>query len=427
MAETTSAYARRMEWFHQARFGMFIHWGLYSLLGRGTWVMHHDQLPVAEMERLAGMFTARKFDANAWAELANSAGMKYAILTTRHHDGFCLFDSQVSDFTSVRTAARRDLVAEYVTAFRNAGLKVGFYYSLLDWRFPGYFEPEKYPDSAAALVEQAHAQVRELLRNYGKIDVIWFDGHWFQNVFESMRKTPDALARFWRSEQLEALIRDLQPHIIINDRCGISGDYSTPEQRLPGRAQAQSRPWELCETIGDYDQSWCHQRYTPMPIRKTVGKLLLELVTTAGGCGNMLLNVGPKYDGSIPAQDAKRLRAMGEWLKVNGEAVYGSEPSPINGTSVGEWTFKRNVGYLHMPCWPGKEVIICRVDGKVQSASLLGSQVRLAVDQDHATGRITIQGLPTRPPYPDVNILRVTFDRKPARKEAEDTAAWLQG
>ena len=193
MAGEAAAYADRMKWFHQARFGMFIHWGLYSLLGRGTWVMHHDQLSVAEIERLASQFTARKFDANAWAELARDAGMEYAILTTRHHEGFSLFDSKLSDFTSVKSAAKRDLVAEYVTAFRKVGLKVGFYYSLLDWRFPGYFEPEKYKESTAALVDQAHGQVRELLSNYGKIDVIWFDGHWFPNVFESIRESPDAL------------------------------------------------------------------------------------------------------------------------------------------------------------------------------------------------------------------------------------------
>ncbi len=426
MAGEAAAYADRMKWFHQARFGMFIHWGLYSLLGRGTWVMHHDQLSVAEIERLAGQFTARKFDAKAWAELARDAGMKYAILTTRHHEGFSLFDSKLSDFTSVKTAAKRDLVAEYVTAFRKVGLKVGFYYSLLDWRFPGYFEPEKYKESAAALVDQAHGQVRELLSNYGKIDVIWFDGHWFPNVFESMRESPDALARYWRSDQLEALIRNLQPHIIINDRCGISGDYSTPEQRLPGRGRAPSRPWELCETIGDYHQSWCHQRYTPRPIRKTVGKLLLELVTTASGCGNMLLNVGPKQDGGIPAEDAKRLRAMGDWLKVNGEAVYGSEFSPISGNSVGEWTFQGNAGYLHLPCWPGTETTICQVDGEVKAVELLGSPGKLTVESDRKTGRITIRGLPSRPPHPDVSILKVTFDRKPKRKEAKDRASWLQ-
>ncbi len=424
MANKIVPAEERMKWFHQARFGMFIHWGLYSLLGRGTWVMHHDQISVPDMEKLAGKFTAKNFDADAWAALARDAGMKYAILTTRHHDGFCLFDSTVSDFTSVKTAAKRDLVAEYVKAFRKAGLKVGFYYSLLDWRFPGYFEPEKYPESAAALVEQAHAQIRELLSNYGKIDVVWFDGHWFQNVFESMSKTPDALARYWRSSELETLIRKLQPHIVINDRCGISGDYSTPEQRLPGRAP--SRPWELCETIGDYYQAWCHQRYTPRPIRKTVGKLLLELVTTARGCGNMLLNVGPKHDGGIPAEDAKRLHAMGEWLNVHGAAVYGSEFSPIRGNSVGEWTFKGNVGYLHLPCWPGTETTFVQVDATVKSAKLLGSPERLKIEQNSKSGNVTIRGLPKKPPHPDISVLKVTFDRKPKSKKLDDRAMWLQ-
>lgn len=423
MADRATPDAKRIKWFNQARFGMFIHWGLYSLLGRGTWVMHHDQIPVQEMEKLAGKFTAKKFDAAAWANLARDAGMKYAILTTRHHDGFCLFDSAASDFTSVKTAAQRDLVGEYVEAFRKAGLKVGFYYSLLDWRFPGYFEPEKYPESAAALVEQAHAQIRELLTNYGKIDVVWFDGHWFQNVFQSMSETPDALARYWRSKALAAMIRGLQPHIIINDRCGISGDYSTPEQRIPNRPP--SRPWELCETIGDYYQSWCHQRYTPKPIRKTTGKLLLELLTTARGCGNMLLNVGPKHDGSIPPEDAKRLKAIGEWLSINGEAVYGSEFSPIRGNSVGEWTFKGNTGYLHLPCWPGTETTLCQIDAKVKSAILLGSPNTLTIDHDRKTGRLTIKGLPKTPPHPDISVLKMTFHRKPKRSKPTDRASWL--
>ena len=424
MADKVRSYKERMRWFHQARFGMFIHWGLYSLLGRGTWVTYADQIPVSEMEKLAGKFTAKKFDAGAWANLARDAGMKYAVLTTRHHDGFCLFDSNVSDFTSVKTGAKRDLVAEYVESFRKVGLKVGFYYSLLDWRFPGYFEPQKYKESAAALVDQAHAQVRELLTNYGKIDVMWFDGHWFADIFRTMTKNPAPLAQYWRSKQLIAMMRRLQPHIIINDRTGLPGDYDTPEQRIP--RDSPSRPWELCETIGDYHQSWCHQRYTPSPIRKSVGKLLLELMTTAKGAGNMLLNVGPKHDGSIPAEDAKRLLGIGEWLKVHGEGIYDSEVPPIRGNSVGEWTFKGNTGYLHLPCWPGTETTICGIDGKVKSAKLLGSDKSLKVEYNSRTGRLTIQDLPRTPPHPDISVIKVAFVGTPKMRRVRDRAAWLE-
>ena len=186
MAVSIPSYEERMKWFHEARFGMFIHFGLYAMLGRGEWVMLNERIPAAEYAPLAKKFNPRKFDAAEWVRIAKEGGAKYMVLTTRHHEGFCLFDSTVSSFKSTNSPFGRDLVAEYVKAARKAGMKVGFYYSLLDWRFPGYWEPEKYRESADALVAQAHAQVRELLTNYGRIDVLWYDGHWpgqFQKQF----------------------------------------------------------------------------------------------------------------------------------------------------------------------------------------------------------------------------------------------------
>jgi alpha-L-fucosidase len=208
MAGDIPSYDQRMKWFHQARFGMFIHWGLYSILGRGEWVMFQERIKAREYARLAKRFRPKSFDAKALARTAAEAGMKYMVLTTRHHDGFCLFDSKVSDFTAPKTGSR-DFVAEYADACRSAGLKVGFYYSLLDWRFPGYFEPtvRKYQKSAEDLVDQAHAQVKELMSNYGKVDVLWYDGGW---VAHGKSGVTD-IAAFWRATELNAMVRRLQP------------------------------------------------------------------------------------------------------------------------------------------------------------------------------------------------------------------------
>ena len=174
--ESAEQQKSRMAWWHDAKFGMFIHWGIYAIPGRGEWVQWNEQIPVEEYAKLADKFQPDKFDADAWASTAKAAGMKYMVLTTRHHDGFCLFDSKASDFTSVKTAAHRDFVADYVKAVRKAGLHVGFYYSPLDWRFPGFFLPDIQLNSAEAMREQYHRQMEELLSNYGQIDVIWFDG-----------------------------------------------------------------------------------------------------------------------------------------------------------------------------------------------------------------------------------------------------------
>ena len=393
-----------------------MHWGLYSLLGRGEWVMFQERIPKDEYAKLADAFNPRKFDANAWADMAAGAGMKYAVLTTRHHDGFCLFDSQVSDFTAPKTAAKRDLVAEYVEAFRKAGLKVGFYYSLLDWRYPGYFMPGKYKDSAKSMVGQFRAQVSELMSNYGKIDLLWYDGHWVPD-----EKVSKDLPKFWRSKKVNAMARKLQPHIIINNRSGRDEDLDTPEQHVT--ASKPGRGWESCMTIGD-SCGWGYVRNNPN--WKTVPQLLQNLVIAAAGEGNYLLNVGPRPDGTIRAEEQTRLRAMGEWLKVNGEAIYGSERCPLNGSMIGMWTAKGNTGYLHIFRWPGEEAVVSLVKTKVKSARLLGASGRAKVRQEH-NGRLIISGLPKAPPHRHVNVIKVEFDGKPKALGEKDKAAWLAG
>lgn len=425
MADKKS-YAARMRWFHQARFGMFIHWGLYSLLRRGEWVMLMERIPRDEYAKLAARFNPSKFDAKAWADLAAEAGMKYMVLTTRHHDGFCLYDSKVSDFTSVRTAAGRDFVAEYVTACRRAGLKVGFYYSLLDWRFAGYWEHRRYPDSAKALVQQAHDQVRELMTGYGRIDYLFYDGEWVPRL-ELPRGMAGVVettspATFWRSRQLNAMVRRLQPNIILNNRTALPGDVDTPEQQVT--ASRPGRGWESCMTMGDaYGWGYIHHN----PNMKSPTQLLQNLVTAASGEGNYLLNVGPRADGSIRSEETSRLKAIGAWMKTNGQAIYDSQRCALRGGIIGTWTRRGNTGYLHILRYPGTEAVTPLVATRPRSAVLLGTTKQLEVRVEH-NGRLVISGLPARPPHPSINVVKVAFDGEPKlMKRYDETAHWLEG
>lgn len=402
-----------MKWFHDARFGMFIHWGLYSLLGRGEWVMLEERIPAAQYAKLAEEFAPKKFDAHAWAELAARAGAKYAVLTTRHHDGFCLYDSEVSDFTSVKTAAKRDFVAEYVDAFRRAGIKIGFYYSLLDWRFPGYWNPRTQRESADAMVQQYHAQVRELMTNYGHIDVLWYDGHWIDGVKN--------VGKFWRAREINAWVRERQPHILINNRSGVNEDLDTPEQHVT--ASKPGRGWESCMTIGD-SCGWGYIRNNPN--MKTETQLLQHLVTAAAGEGNFLLNVGPKPDGTIRKSERRRLKAIGSWLLTNGEAIHGSQRCALNNGMLGLWTAKGKTAYLCVFRWPGREAVIPLVGTKPVSATLLATGASLECRME-MNGRLVLGGLPKNPPHESMSVIKVEFASKPKCKAVPDRAAWLEG
>jgi alpha-L-fucosidase len=413
MAKGTPSYRERMSWFHEARFGLFIHWGLYSLLGRGEWAMLEERIPVAEYAKLADRFKPKSFDAFAWAEMAAQTGAKYAVLTTRHHDGFCLYDSEVSDFTSVKTAAKRDFVAEYVDAFRRAGLKIGFYYSLLDWRFPGYWNPRKHRESADAMVEQYHAQVRELMTNYGKIDVLWYDGHWIDGVKN--------VGRFWRAREINAWVREKQPHILINNRSGVDEDLDTPEQYVT--ASKPGRGWESCMTMGD-SCGWGYIRNNPN--MKSETQLLQHLVTAAAGEGNFLLNVGPKPDGTIRKSERRRLKTVGKWLRTNGEAIYGSQRCALKNGMIGLWMAKGKTAYLCVFRWPGREAVVPLVGSKVRSATLLATGAPVEHRVEH-NGCLVLSGLPKKPPHPSVSVIKVEFAAKPKAMPESDRAAWLVG
>ncbi len=394
---------KRTKWFEDARFGMFIHWGLYSILARAEWVMYHEQIPREEYALLARKFKPGKFDADKWVKLAREAGMKYVVLTTRHHDGFSLFDSRVSDFTSVKTAAKRDFIREYVKACRRAKMKVGFYYSLLDWRYPVYYAGRKRnPGKWKELVDYSHAQVRELLTNYGRIDYLFFDGEWVpgfkhNRTLIEQKESPE-IARIWRSRELVAMMRKLQPHIVINNRTGLPEDVDSPEQcTVPS---AGNRIWESCMTMNDGwgyskgDNNW-----------KSTRQLIQNLVGCVSTGGNYLLNVGPKANGTIPAPSVRRLKEIGRWMVVNKESVYGCGKSPFGGGMVGSTTAKGNTVYLHVFRWPGKEICVAGVKKKVKSAYLLASGKKVAVSQKGQ--RLFLKDLPAKPldPYDTVIVI----------------------
>ncbi len=396
---------KRIDWFEEARFGMFIHWGLYSILGRGEWVMHIEQIPKEEYSQLAQKFNPKKFDAEKWVSLAKEAGMKYMVLTTRHHDGFSLFDSKVSDFTSVKTASKRDFVAEYVKACRKFGVKIGFYYSLLDWRYSAYFNgPKKNPEEWKEFIEYVHNQVKELMTNYGKIDYLFFDGEWIPNIkfnrtLIEQKESPE-IAKSWSSKELNAMVRRLQPHIIINNRSGLPEDLDTPEQFIV--ASEGNRLWESCITMNDNwgyskgDNNW-----------KSTRQLIQNLVRCVSSNGNFLLNVGPKPDGTIPTHSVRRLKDIGKWMKVNKESVYGCGKAPFGGGMVGLTTAKDNTVYLHIFRWPGKELCIAGVKDKVRSAYLLESKKKISIIQRGE--RLFLRNLPRRPlnPYDTVIKLKI--------------------
>jgi alpha-L-fucosidase len=384
----------RGEWFNQARFGMFIHWGVYSIPARGEWVRLIERIPSTEYEALARKFNSKNYRPEEWVELAQEAGAGYMVLTSRHHDGFSLFDSQVSEFTAPKTAAKRDLVAEYVEACRRKDVKIGFYYSLLDWRYRAYWSGrEKDPEGWSRFLEYVHAQVRELCTNYGKIDILWYDGAWPWSPED------------WRSAELNSTVRKLQPEILINNRSRLPEDFDTPEQHIAASTDPD-RMWESCMTMNDSwgysaeDENW-----------KSTRQLIHNLVRCASGGGNYLLNVGPKADGTIPEPSVKRLKEIGKWMKVNGEAVYGSGRCPFGGGMIGLTTAKDNTVYLHVFRWPGEEATIACVKNKVLSARILATNKEVDVTQEN--DRIHLRKLPVKASDPYDSVIKMELDGKP--------------
>jgi alpha-L-fucosidase len=377
--ETPEQHDARLAAWRAARFGLFMHWGLYSILGRGEWVQWNEQIPVSEYAKLADRFRPEHFDPSAWVAVAKSAGMRYMVLTTRHHDGFALFDDPGSDFTSVRTGAHRDYVAEYVRAARAGGMLVGLYYSPLDWRFPGFFFPDLQLQNAELMRDQYHRQIRELLSNYGKIDILFFDGgernwlgfggHWVSGARWEKRPPGQSYeGRFsWQTDKVYAMLRRLQPGVVINGRADMPEDYHSREgDRSLGDFDSE-HPWELCTTLAGGVWGW-----RPDGKIKPLRDCIQLLAKVAGRDGNLLLNVGPRPDGVIDPPQAERLKEVGDWLAANGESIYSTRGGPFLPGSYGASTYRGRRIYVHVLDWKGGDSLnLPAIPAKVLDASLL--------------------------------------------------------
>ncbi len=379
-----------LAWWQDAKFGMFIHWGLYAVHGQGEWAMFRNKMPAEDYARLADRFVAKDFDAGAWAQAATDAGMKYMVLTARHHDGFALWDSPASyqGFCSAKTAAKKDFVAEYVAACRAAGLGVGLYYSPLDWRFPGYFKPKELPENAALLKQQCYGQVEELMKNYGKIDILWYDGGWLAH-----EGTDADAAWFWEPLKLNAMVRRYQPKAVINPRSGWEGDFKCAEGGKPITGPIIEVPWEKCLNLNKV--SW---GYSPKQRTMTPQEIVRMLVDAVGRGGNVLLNVGPDPDGVIPPSHVAILKDVGGWLERFGQSIYGTRPGPFQPVD-GRYsaTFKGNRVYIHVldPVRDDK-LVLPGLGQRIASFSLLSagevacvqtpSRIELALSNQPADG-----------------------------------------
>lgn len=408
--------AARVAWWREARFGIFIHWGLYALPGRGEWVQWSEQIPVSEYARLADRFDPQHFDASEWAALFQSAGARYAVFTARHHDGFALFDDPESDFTSMKTAAHRDFVAAYVKAMRAAGLRVGLYYSPLDWRFPGYLLPDLQLASAEAMRAQYHRQIDELLSNYGPLDILWFDGgetDWlaFGGDWQgpAWRKRPAGRhyhGRFdWQHDRVYARLRRLQPSLVINNRADMPEDFHSRETEHALGDFDATHPWELCATI--VDGPW---GYAPDAPVKTLRHLVQLLAQVAGRDGNLLLNVGPRPDGAIDPAQAQRLREIGAWLRSNGESIYGTRGGPFLPGNYGVSTRRGKSIYVHVLRRPAGELVLPDLPAKMLQATRLDGGPVTCRQDDH---RLTLTMPANADDSPDT-VIRLDLDREAA-------------
>jgi alpha-L-fucosidase len=395
-AEEQADRARRMQWWHAAKFGMFIHWGLYSVLGRHEWVMENEAIPVAEYEQLARRFTPKPQCARDWARLAKRAGMKYMVMTTKHHEGFCLFDTKTTNYCAPKQAAGRDLVKEYVEAARAEGLRVGFYYSLMDWHHPDGARCETDEAARRRFVEYIHTHVRELMTNYGKIDILWYDVAW------------PLEAAGWESAAMNKMVFQLQPEIIVNNRNKLPGDFSTPEQRI--QAEEGERAWEACMTMND---SWGY--HAADDAWKTPKQVIRNLIACARDGGNYLLNIGPRADGSVPEESVRILTAVGRWMEKNGQAIYGSDRCQPRRSNYLSFTRRGSTLYAHVHFWPGQMAVICGLLTKVKSARLLATGQQVKFEQDQL--RVRLMGLPERAPDDPITTLVLECESEPRQDQ----------
>jgi len=389
---STQVHIDHAPWFTEARFGMFVHWGLYSLAARHEWVMYREEIPAETYKKYFEHFDPDLYDPREWAAAAKNAGMKYVVLTTKHHDGFCLWDSALTDYKATNTPYGKDLLAPYVEALREAGLKVGFYHSVIDWNHPDFAIDANHADrnnpdaveinktrDAAKYRKYLHGQVRELLTNYGQIDYLFFDFSYpnADGTAPAGDKFPGKGRNDWGSEELMGMIRELQPGIVVNDRLDIPGDFVTPEQYQPAGAMVSGDklvPWEACQTLNG---SWGYDRDNLD--YKSAGLLVRMLIDGVSKGGNLLLNVGPTARGEIDARAMEALTGMGEWTRVHGRSIYGAEAAPLTPPSDARYTRRGDRLYVHLFAWPFQFVHLPGLAGKVRYAQLLNDASEVAM------------------------------------------------
>ena len=434
----TLSKEERMKWWREARFGLFIHWGVYAVpagtynghqVNRiGEWIMNRGKIPVAEYQAFAKEFNPVKYDPDAWVKMAKDAGMKYIVITAKHHDGFALFDSKATKWDVVdATPYKKDLLKPLAAACKKYGVKLGFYYSQAqDWNNPGGAAARKVasegwanPDSAAIdaytaahsghwdpaqttksmsqyIDEVAVPQVKELLTNYGPIAVFWWD-------------TPTDMTDEF-AEKLNSLL-SLQPNIITNDRLkrpNFPGDYKTPEQRIPNLSELDGKDWETCMTM---NETWGYKSYAHN--WKSTETLVRNLIDIASKGGNYLLNVGPKADGTIPQESIDRLKEVGVWMKANGESIYGTKASPLKALAWGRCTMKEQNGntilYLSVFDWPKDGQLLVPSNNDVVSAKLLATGKSLSTQK--VSEGIQIK-LPADAPNPIASVIKLEIKGK---------------
>jgi len=427
-----------MKWFVHDRFGLFIHWGLYALPARHEWVKHNEQLDDDAYDRYFQRFDPDLFHPEEWADRAAEAGAKYVVITSKHHEGFCLWDSKLTDYKANSTPAGRDLLRPMLEAFRARGLKVGFYHSLIDWHHPDFLvdnvHPQRnHPDrkklnegrDQRRYTEYLHGQVRELLTDYGTIDIMWYDFSYpDRDEHGNPRPWLGKGREEWESEKLLALTRELRPGIIVNDRLDLieagGWDFRCPEQYVPQAGitvDGQPVPWEACHT---FSGSWGYHRDETS--WKSVEQLVRLLCDTVSKSGNLLLNVGPTARGEFDERAVERLAGVGAWMRHHSRAIYGCGPAPVEIPIPQDcrltYNPETNRLYVHVFAWPLRHLHLEGMGGRVAYAQLLhdGSEVKLiqggptnlagSVEQAAESSLLTLD-LPIQQPPVTVPVLEL--------------------